>query len=296
MKKTLITFLLILIGLFVVLSFLDNKGEYVFEQRIWKTNKRLLQAAKDPASVPERTFEEIANEYEKIINGFPTPELRSRAQALLAQVFFIKRDYPTARKKIHDIFEQNPHNEPLIAETYSMIGKSYELEGNWPEAQKNYEIIIHKYPKTTTGLTIPLYIANHYQEANEAVEASEAFKTAINHYQRMASRYPNSEVELKSLRLMANCYFFQKKWKEGLEVLGQILLKYPSPKRAGQIIQIINTVSVIELKDINIPVEIYQKILEQDPQYPLAKTLKKMMKGFQKLKSSNVQIKTKNEL
>ena len=296
MKKVLFSFLLILGGLYLILSFLDRDGNYTIEQRLWKINKQLLEVAKDPAVVPDQKFADIAEQYAQLVKDFPRSKLSSRAQILQAQVYIVKKDYETARKKLQEVFTLYPDNESVLAEAQMAIAKTYELGGDMASAEKAYKVLIEKYPTSNAGLGTPIYLVNYFREKNNTAKFIDTFNEAVSHYKKLAEENPNSELEFNSLRFLANCYFLHKNWREGLDVFGDILLKYPNPRAASQIVQTINAISVIELKDFNVPIEIYGNILKQKPDHPLAKNLEKMIAGFNELKDKNVKITTKEEL
>ncbi len=288
MKKTLLSFAGILAGLFVVLSLLDARGDYGVEQILWKANKKLSDAARSPEAIPDKVFVQIADQYRKIIKDFPNSRLTSAAYLSLGKVYLIKKDYKAARERLTDVLKKYPNNSNVCAEALSAIGNSYGLEGDWPNALRTYEKLKNDYPLTDLGLSVPLYVANYYLKNSHTVNAQNALEDAIVYYDKLSLEHPNSEIELKSLKLLSDCYLMQNRWTDAVNVLGKILLKYPKPEVAVPIMKAINTIVLTQIRDFDIPINIYQGFLEKNPNHPLDKALKEMIGKFTELKKKNV--------
>ncbi len=299
MKRLLLIFTGILIGLFIFLSFLDRNGEYNAEQLIWKANQKFYELSKDPNSVPDKTFIQLDKRYQVMVDRFPNSPLAKKAQISIGRMYLVKKDYQTARDKVQRIFKKYPKDSDICAEATSIIGKSYELAGDWPNAFKVYNDIMRKYPITEIGMNVPLYIANYYRAKKSTTNAQQAYNTAIAYYKDLALNHPNSVVEFKSLRLLAHCYFFQRMWREGVTVLGNILVKYPTGEflslhQIDLLLRAINAISITQIKDYDLPIQIYQNFITEHPKHSLNKLLKEMIAALTTLKRKNIEIKTKN--
>jgi len=126
----------------------------------------------------------------------------------------------------------------------------------------------------------------------------DAYESAIQYYSATASTYDGKEAGLTALRYLSNCYLEQKRWREAVEVLGEILEKYSSSgflnvKSADTVIKTINVVSAYQLKDYDVAVGIYRKIIDASPDHPLNGYLKKMIDAFNQLKEKGVQVSPK---
>ena len=299
MKKLLISLSSILVGIFIILSLLDQNGEYNAEKMIWKANQKFFELAKDPNSIPDKTFLQLDKQYELIANRFPNSPLAKKAYISIARMYLVKKDYPTVRNKVQIIFKKYPKDAAIGSEATSLIGRSYELSGDWPNALRIYNDLMEKYPKTEIGLNVPLYIANYYQINKFAANAQQAYDTAIVYYKKTVSNDPNPFIQFKSLGLLANCYFFKKMWREGVTTLGELLVKYPSGEflsfhEIDLLLKTINTISVTQLKDYDLPIQIYQNFITQHPNHGLNKLLKKIITALTEFKNRRIEIKTKS--
>jgi TolA-binding protein len=294
MKKALLIYLSILIGLFTVLFILGHKGDYAVERKAWKLYQKHVDIARDPAVIPDRTFEDVIAEYEKIISEHPDSRLTPGLHIRLGEVYTLRQNYTQARKIFNDIIKLHSENEELSAEAMFKIGKTYEFEQNWLEASKVYNVIIRKYSKTDTAMRVPIYIANYYRNDNDFQKTMEAYEVAVRYYKKMASDHDNTQVGLNALRYLSNCYLEQNRWAEAVETLGSVLEKYADSgyltiENADMTIKTINIVSAYQLQNYDIAIELYQGIIKRNPGHRLNGYLKKVIEAFQQLRAKGVE-------
>lgn len=300
MKKSLTIFIAILIALYAFLSLLDTKSDYVIEQRLWRVDKKLTEVAKDTNVVPDQTYHDLVFQYQKIIDRFPNSRLTARARMSLAHVYFIKKDYPKTREKLTEVILDHSADKELCARAIFMTGKVFEIEGDWPHALEAYKRIMAEYPFTSVGYSAPLYIATYYENKNIPRQTDQALDEAVLHYKRISMEHPNSLIEFNALRLLATTYFKQKEWSKGMATLEKVLLEYPDRQyltiqRAGLIVKTINTVSLTQLQDYNIPIQIYERFIAQNTSHPLNSVLTEMIKGIKKLQEKNIRLQRPEE-
>ncbi|MFA5087610.1 MAG: tetratricopeptide repeat protein [Candidatus Omnitrophota bacterium] len=295
MRKNLLIYAAILAGLFIFLSILDLKGDYVVEQKLWKVNRLYAEVAKDPNAVSGKTFDQLAKKYQRIINQYPKSDVVQGAYLLLGEVYLLKKDYKTAREKFESVVVKYPDNKELAAEAKARVGRSYELENKWPEALKVYRSIIKEYPLTNVGMSTPLFLAGHYKNKNDYQNAMQAYAEAIQFYRNLANQNPDTVFGFNALRFLANCYLDQNRWKEAVDVLGETLISYAHSSllnvpRADLMIKTINMIAAFQLKDNDVAVNVYRKFIDKYPAHPLSSYLQKMIDAFTKLEQEGVQV------
>lgn len=295
MKRAILIFLGILIGLYVILSLLDGKSAYVAEQIIWKANQQLARVEKSPEAVPDSVYQQIASQYTKVVTQFAHTRLAPKAAILLGNVYLVKKDYPTARQYLNDVLIKFPENKEACAEATSGIGKSYEREGEWSQALKYYEKIIANYPTTDIGLMMPVYLVNRYRSRKEQQDAQTASDRAIRFYQDVLATHQEATVQFKTLHLLANFYISLEHWADAVKIMGEALIKYPSRQTVAKTLTAINQISLLYLRDSATATNIYKEFIKKHPQHPINQTLKKMIASFQVIKEENVTIKLPEE-
>lgn len=274
MKKSLLILTAVFFTIFLVLSLADSKGEYAAEQIIWKTNQQLARANQSPEAIPDREFESIIKNYERVIKEFPASKVVPRAYLSIGETYLVKRSYDTARKKLSEVLAQYPKYTLIAVEAVSTIGRSYELQDDVENAVKTYQKLTKDYPLTDTGLRAPFYIASYYERLKEPLKAKMAYADATIYYIDMAANNAGSEIGYKSLKMLTDCYTAQQKWPEAIETMGRILVKYPTAQITASLIRPINTIALVKLQDPDAAITIYRTFLEKNPNHSLSKTMR----------------------
>ncbi len=295
MKRSILTFIGILVGVYVIFNLIDSRSEYVAEKIIWDTNQKLAKAARNPEAIPDNVYAQYAAQYSKVIKQFGRTSLAPRAAILLGDVYLIKKDNTTARKYFQEIFKLYPENKEILAEAAMSIGKSFEFENNWGEAEKYYEKILADYPTTAIGLNVPLYLVNHYRAVKNAEATAVATERAIKMYKNMAAHNATTPLGIKALNNLTNLYIALERWTDAVDTMGSILIKYPMRNTAPIMIKGINQISLMYLSDSTKAVAIYEDFIKKHPKHPLNDPLKKMIDSFNTLKSQNVKIKVEEK-
>ena len=287
MRKTLIIFCAILVGLYFVLTFID-RSDYVIEKRLWRVGKKFEKVALDPRVVPEKEFLGIINEYRDLLKETLDSDLRPEIYAQIGQIYFLKGDYAKARENFQSILKEYSDNAILSARALFNVGNILEAEEKHEEAVNVYRKTVDLYPLTDIGLNTPFYIANYYYRVKDLEEARRAFNEAVSFYERVSDKYPQTPLGYNSLRLLFTTQVASDKWEDGLLTLERLLLEYSSeqylnPSRADQMIKTINTIAVQQLEDSSRPIEIYQKFVEQNPGHSLNKYLEGVVEALRLL-------------
>ncbi|MFC1510365.1 tetratricopeptide repeat protein [Candidatus Omnitrophota bacterium] len=292
MKKVMRVYLIVLIVLFVLLSFLDGRGVYTLEKKVWKLQKNYYELAKDPQAVSSRTFNDLIEKCQYVIDSHGDSPLSRGVMIMVGQIYELTKDFDLARKMYNDIFEKYKDNDEFSAEAKFLIGKTYESNGEWSTAEALLRDVSLNYMLTAVGMDIPIYIARYYRQNNDYQKTLDAYAEALAHYKSIISSNPDSFAELSAMRLLAKCYFEQNRWKEAIESLGDILHKYGtssylSLNDADVIIKTINGVSAFKLKDVDVAIDLYKGLIADDPKRPLSVYLQQMIDGFQQLKEED---------
>lgn len=300
MKKLLLTYCAILIGVYVLFTLLDLKGDYRIEQQLWSVNQKYVELAKDPDVAPENSFDNLISKYQAVIDQNPDSDLIKGVYMLMGRTYIFKKDYEKAREVFAQIPINFPGNDELAAEAGATLAKTYEFENNWEKAEKAYSQVTDRYPLTSVGMSLPIYVANHYQTNNDYKGTLKSYNDAIAFYKRIVAEHPDSNAEFDGLRYLSNCYLAQNRWLEAVNTLSDVLIKYPTSEkltvqRADLIIKTINTVVATQIGDYDVAINIYKGFIDKYPEHPLAPVLQKMIEGFNSLKEKDVKLSTAEE-
>jgi len=294
MKKTLQICVVILVGIFVLLTVLDYKGEYASQKELWKINKYFVEIAQDPNAAPSASFDKAAAQFNSYLKKFPNSSSTPIAHILLGRAHLLKKDYNKAREIYEEIVVKYKDRPEIAVQAVAEIGRSYADQGDIDGVMRVYDRIVADFPLTDLGLRTPLLKAKYYFDHNELQKASEAFSSAIVYYKQLIVKHPDSDIEYSALRLIASCYLAQERWEEAINVFSEMLLDFADPRylnaqRAQTALNTINTISIVKLENYDLPIGIYQKFITKYPEHPITPTLEGMIKSFEVLKQKNVQ-------
>ena len=288
MKKALISFVAILVSVFVLLSVLGAKDQYAAERALWKINQRFSKVSEDPKIFPNSVFDELAKDYRKFTLQFSQPALVAVAHIFEGRVALLKEDYTGARNKFNEVIKLYASMPNVAAEASAEIAHTYALEDNYDKALETYRTILKDYPLTPIGLKIPILIVRFHQGRREVSLAQRAFKDAVIHYKVLIQENPDSGIELDALRLLAACYASHEQWDNAIDVFRGILLKFGgssmlNPRIAKEIVTSINTIAVVKLKNYDMPAIIYDDFVAKYPQHPFNRVFQRIIASFKSL-------------
>jgi TolA-binding protein len=294
MKRALIVLSLTLLITHLTLSFLD-KSEYAMEKQLWHIQKQFNEIARDPAAAPTQAFDNVSQQYQKVVAKYPHAKLTPDVYLQIGRVYFLKKDYEQARSFYLKIPQLFPEEKISVAKALFQSGLSYETEGKAEGALQVYQEIVKNYPLTDTGLNMPYYIAKYHDRLGHREATKTAFREAVAFYKKTIRDNEQSPLAFNAMRVLASIYLDQKEYETAVQLLGDILIEYPdltfsNPQRADLIMKSINTVSAIQLKDYDLPINIYEKFLKKHPDHPFASYLTKTIESLKLLKEKNIKV------
>lgn len=293
MKNVLIIFIAILVGLACFFSFIDAHGDYAAERYFWKVNKKHQKLALDTKSIPKAHYDEIEKQYREFISRFPDSNLLPGAYMYLGDLFLLEKEFDQARDIFNQITVDYAKEEEIATLAYFEIARSYIDQDDRQSALAVYHQVREKYPLSPRGLKVPLLMAVLYADNNDANWSNKAFEEAIKYYVDLANKHPNTNVEYNTLYLLLRCYSAKGEWLKTLNIMRDILIKYPSApyldeKKASDLIKGINGIALGKLKQGGLAIDIYKQFINKYPDHPLSTTLIKLNASInQTVKSDN---------
>lgn len=295
MRKTLLTYLAVLAGIFIVLSFVDAKGSYEAEKVLWKIDAQFEEYTKDPKIIPMGTYEGIRKKYARFIETHPKSNLVPLAELHIGHTYMAMKDYDKAHVYFEDFIKKHADNLILGVQAAVEITRTYALEENEAGVIKSYDRIIRDFPLTDIGLKTPMLVVDFYKHTKQKARQQKALEDAETHYKGLIVKNPDSPVELKALQMLANCYVEKGDFPKAVDALEEILLKFSDPRlltpqAMKNLVTSINAIAITQLKNYDRPIEIYSQFLEKYPNHPAAASFKSLIAKFKMLKKENVSV------
>jgi len=297
MKKAYLVFIVILLGVFGVLTALDFRGNYMAERSLWGINNKFAQAARDPKIIPEVAFGQIINEYDQFIIDYPKSSLVPVAHILIGRVYIIKKEYEKARNKYEEVVKLYPDKPNIAVEVVADIARTYALEENSAGVISTYKRVILHYPSTQIGMQTPILLTKLYAVRGESARTQEAYNDGIAQYKKLMDDNPNTRIEFDALRSLGTLYLTVGEKRKAVETFGKVLIKFPqreylTSNRVTTLIKTINTISIVDLKDYDLPVSIYEEFIKAHPDHPFIASFKDIIESVKLLKDSKLTIGT----
>ena len=290
MKKLILILLSILSFIYIFLSVLSFRGDYCAERELWRINQKLVFIAAHQESTPDLTINQLANRYQVFIKKYNGTLYAKRAELMMGDLYSLRKNLSQARLEFQKAVGTD---RELSAQAEVAIAKTYELEGHWDKALVLYKSIIENYPVTSLGFSIPMYLTGHLVASGDQKEyKDQAYADALVFYQRIAVKYPKSQLEYNALEMIAICQLNQKDWSGTVKTMGEIILKYPVGKAIQEAVSAINVLCVTKLHDYDIGINIYRQFIQKYPDHSADPILKTMIKDLQLLKNKKLIIQT----
>lgn len=293
MKKFIIGFLVLSIGVFVLFTFLGKDKGHDAEKVLWGINQEFNTIANDPAATPENAFVELSKKYENFVQRFPDADVTPGAYIIWARLMVIKEDYDRAKSILEKVLSKYPENKTAQLEALLEVGKVQTIQKDELGVLDTYQRVIRNFPKSEVGLKTPLLVAQYYLEKKQNNLMEKAFDDAITHYQALIADNKGEKVGFYALQYLAVCHIAQKNWDGALSAYEASLLDYAdlnvwTPQSLLKLLRAYNTIYVTHKKSIDGPVDVYQKFIDDNPDHAFNPILERVIKTLQELKADGV--------
>ncbi len=281
MKKIIVIFAFFSIGTFILLESLDQ-GDYRLEKRLWHLDRRLEELARDPAAVPEQEIQALLEDYRRTAKAHPNSPRRAWAYLQMGRLQRLEHRPQEALASFQKVLKDFPNVPQARLLALLHIGRIDESQGREAEAVRTYERIMNEYRFSPVAIRMPFYIMNYYHRIKRPEKERRAFLKAEAFYRKLAEQYEGKPLGYSALVSLFATYAVQRQWPQAAGVQGRILLHYASPKfmsadRIFFVIKSINTISILHMKSMDYPIELYRTFIKKYPKHPLNDYLERVI-------------------
>lgn len=292
MRKKLLILIGILVGVYIVLTFLD-KGEYRVEKQLWRVQKDYAVIAQDPKTVPEIQFDRVIRRYRKLIRKYPDSIYLPQMYSSIGMLNVMRKDYKDAREVFQETVERFANEPEIAAKAMVDVGNTYLAENNIEKAVEVYRRVHDDYLMTEAGFFIPMHIADIYRNLGETEKFSKALDSALRFYQKTATDTEFSDaVRLNAYQLLLSAYARQGEWQKALGVAKTMLYDFAdskamNPQRLSGITRLLNLVAIVRLQDFDAARKIYSDFIAVHPDHVLNPYLNKVLESLNFLEQNS---------
>lgn len=263
MKK--IIFLLpgILIAVFLLFFIFGKSDEYTAEKLFYRAMKVREKIVTNPDVALPAMFQSVEGSLREILKKYPKTATAKAAGLALAENFVAAKKYDKAINELNIVIGVKDQPVTLLTSAYFMKGTVYEKMGQWENALKQYEILREKYPKTSTGMRIPLYIGSYYSKKGKEAEAKKAYRDAAGFYEKLEKDNRGKLVGYAAASLLMQAYLNLEEFELAGKVAEDAMTNYPYDESYMQHLPYIELIYVSTLKNPQKALEIYKNIREK---------------------------------
>lgn len=207
--------------------------------------------------------------YEQIINAPPSKQAKT-ALLELTGMLAIAGNRSKAYDQVQTAGKRYPADSTLAASMRAAIAYSYELAGQWPQAEKELRAIMQAYPETSPALQMPLAFISHAVKSGNIDEQANALQEALAYYGQVIQRTRNKAVAAEAQEMSAAAYMLVEKYPEALYALRVLREQYPSDDRAPMAKLKMAAIYENNQNDIQKTLAAYRQFLVEYPLHKLA--------------------------
>lgn len=276
MKKL---FLILLLAL--ILGGCGN-DQYTIEKRYWNIQQQVDKIVKNPAASPPHELERVVNILNNFAKKFPNSNLSLESEFNIARLYIVKEEYDKARTQLKMLLEKYNKSAAICSEAVFLIGNSYEIEDKWDSALGQYKKIMQEYATTLRGISVPVYIAQHYKIKYQPEKMITALQEAIEHYRALGDKYPGSPLAYQADKLVAECYGALKDWQNTISTFNTMVEKFKGKVDPGEALVTIAFIYKKELKDNANAKQALERLIKDYPKSRFVKTAEALLKEVDK--------------
>jgi tetratricopeptide (TPR) repeat protein len=239
---------------------------------MFQADKAAKPILANEGGVPSFELNRVVGMYEAIIGSKPGSGYSVNARFKIAGLYAADKSFDLSREQYDYIIKTYANNAELVASALFEKGRTYEIENNWTEALRQFNIIIKDYEQTSLALKVPLYIARYYMQKEDTVKAVKSYQAAIDYFQKISEKYPNTKGSLLCENLVVKAYVEMGAWQEALNYLYSLEKKY---KLGPETLLVMARIYKEKLDDQTKKQEIYDQILKEFPDSQAAGVIKK---------------------
>lgn len=225
--------------------------------------------------------EQADQAYATFFDRFGSHTLASKAKIRRGTLFLNRKQYAEARNLFKEVLDKQSADwsQDQVAEVKLLIGKSYQGEGQWSEAEAVYKEIESSHSETVSALEIPLLIARYHTVSDHPEQAARVLTEAIDRYQKLKLESPGS--------LSAYAQFFTNEayaqmgdWQRVLDNVDEEFGKETENDKKGSWLLLKAYITANRLEEREQALDLYRKFLSEYPSHPLRHTAEDHIKAL----------------
>ena len=286
MKKIVVLYIGILAAVFAVLSFVSREDEYAAEKIFYSAAKTGGRIAKNPDVAPPAMISAIDSDLKKIIQRYPETNMAVPAYISLAEVYISDKQFKEAIALLDEFIAKRDKDAFNVSRALFLKAIAYESDKKWDLARKELDLLADKYIETPFGLQAPLYVAVHYQKADDSIQAQKEFNNALNFYRKLTNTYKGKMMGYAASGYLVQTYMQLDRAEDAGDAIEQIIKDYPAPMVYMQYLPTVDYIFAEKLKKPERAISILSDVLEKITDEKMKKVIIKRIEELKNPKKS----------
>jgi len=223
--------------------------------------------AKGRGNITESDHKKIIALYRKVADQAPLEPMAARAQFAIAGVYNSQGRYRESQTVLKEIIHNFSSVPNTAAQAQLAIGKLYEAQGKWEEAIEEYETLMDLYPLTNLGLSMPMYVMQHYQNVHDSDGEDRVYEKGVRHYEEQIKEFTETEVVPALRDYLANFHVAKGNYLEAIEVWNKLIKHTPATPQAARAYLAKGEVYIQKMRNASRAIEVYEEFVQRYPKY-----------------------------
>jgi len=235
MKRVLLTLFIILLAVYLGLSFLSPDDEYKAEKMLYKVSRVYNKIKANPDVMPPIMVSNVEEDLLDLIKKFPHANATKSGYMKLVEVYVADKRYGDALEVLDKILTKYEEDVAILGKTHFLKALVHDKQGEWGKAYLEFKILKDEFPTTLLGLQAPIYIAHQHKG--------------------MLTGYVAANFAIQS-------YAYLEKFEEASRVIEDNITDYPSTMTFQQQIPFIENIIIKKLNRPKKAVKLYRRMIE----------------------------------
>lgn len=224
------------------------------------------------------TAEEL---YKGYLEKYPKHFLYRQTLIQTAMLYEQMKQFPEGRKYLVQLRDLLKKDSTLLPQVSLLLGRSFQEEGQWADAEKIYDALLTQYPKSPAALQVPFYRSKYYETHGDAARAATELEKAIAQATEL-SRSSDQKLAFYGDRMLNVAYAQKGEWEKVVANFDVNMRNEINPARKGGWLFLQAVITETRLEDKTGALDLYKQFLTQYPTHPLAKQAKSRVEALQK--------------
>ena len=210
--------------------------------------------------------------YEKFFSKYQKHSQASEAAIRLGMFYQSTKQYDQARKWYERAsqfyLDKGKQGEDRVADIKLLVGRTFQDEERWSEAEVIYKEIQSKFPSSQAAFQVPLLTAHYYDSKGQNKEADAALAEAIERYQRLEEQ-PDSKTSQYAKRALNAALAQKGDWNQVMQNIEKEFQNEKIPGKKGGWLFLKALIAENRLKNNNQATALYKRFVAEYPDHPL---------------------------